>query len=87
MTQPNEESFRAFVGGYAQKRYVVEQYQDALGDLVGDAIRAGAFEDCVQAVDTLYPYLVKGGAERLAVTTGVLLVALAQAWQREGRLP
>lgn len=83
----SQESFRAFTGGYEEKRSVVEQYQDVMGDLVGDAIRAGAFEDCVVAVDTLYPYLVKGGAERLAVTTGVLLVLLAQAWQREGRLP
>lgn len=55
----DEEAFRPFAGGYVEKRYVVEQYQDALGDLVGDAVRAGAFEDCVQAVDTLYPFLVK----------------------------
>jgi hypothetical protein len=65
-------------------RVVVEQYQDALPDMVRDAVEAGAFEDCALAVHRLLPHLREGGTERLAILAAVALIRLAQSWQREG---
>lgn len=67
-----------------EMRGVVELYQDALPDMVRDAVEAGAFEDCTLAVHRLLPALRSGGTERLAILAAVALIRLAQSWQREG---
>lgn len=61
---------------------IVHAYQDVLPDLIGDAVNAGAFEDCVAAVATLSPHLIKGGADRLTPLVAVALIRLAQDQRR-----
>lgn len=63
----------------------VEAYQAALPEFVDLAIRAGAFDDCVDATRLLIPSLSQGGMEKLPCVAAVALIALAQAWRREGR--
>lgn len=62
----------------------VETYQAALPEFVEMAVKAGAFDDCVDATRVLIPSLAQGGMDKLPAVAAVALIALAQAWRREG---